>query len=315
MGEKVMWWMNGPHFVDGKTTWIKYKIESSKNNKRKFTEYTYRKCMILNRFQDEAGRWYIVVHPMPQKSDIKKHSQLINIKSLRIRSEGTVYKAYVNNNDDDKHYVINVEKLKCRCIEDQTVYKIRRKIKKRTTKELWKEILIQAQSDADNADIPWKRKKKEPIQPLNKLDPTKFIGKCGFIDLSMDNIQDEEDENDSKNETNYDEMKQHKKHTKILKISEIDFPEIGQKVIGRVVKIVRHGMFVDIGYKKNGKGILGFLHISQIKIPAAIIKERLSEYLQSKQDRLREEEEYELYLKREAKKKKKKRRKNKNNPN
>ena len=95
-------------------------------------------------------------------------------------SEGTYYRAYLQG-DDNKHYVIDVVEETCRCIEDATVYRIRRQIETKPIKQIWEEIMKQINKDA--TDVPWKQPKKEQIIPLPLLDYKKYLAWCPFIDV------------------------------------------------------------------------------------------------------------------------------------
>ena len=80
---------------------------------------------------------------------------------LNVRSTGTYYKAYVQG-EDAKHYIIDAVKGRCRCVEDQKIYKIRRQVRKRTTDDLWGEILKQAKADGmGDGDAPWNKPEKK----------------------------------------------------------------------------------------------------------------------------------------------------------
>lgn len=134
---------------------------------------------------------------------------MVPIKDLRIRSEGTYYKAYVKG-QDGLHYVINVNKGRCRCVEDRRIMRIRRQVKERHVNHLWEE----AQNKLKNygGKTPWETMEvKEEVKPWpwndngEVLDPRKYIGRCAFIDLSMTGIGEESDGLDSSEDDGDDE--------------------------------------------------------------------------------------------------------------
>merc|ERR1719295_1207578 len=121
--------MNGPLYSVGRVIRVDFRI---KHGHRRW-HLNAEKKMVLERFQDKMRRWRLVVHPLPKRKDIYgQNTKMVSIKRLKIRSEGTFYKAYVRGKDQ-KHYVIDVVKGRCRCIEDQRVMRIQRAVLQRTT--------------------------------------------------------------------------------------------------------------------------------------------------------------------------------------
>merc|ERR1712083_222916 len=96
-----------------------------------------------------------------------------------------------------------------------------------------------------------------------------------------------------------------------LEIPRIHFPEIGDKVKGRVTRVTRKGVFVLIGYHSmNGRERHGFLPLEQIKCTQKMIKNKMREYerLKKEEDELvKEWEEYERAWNRQKNRLKRKR--------
>merc|ERR1711879_81354 len=146
-----------------------------------------------------------------------------------------------------------------------------------------------------------------------KMDPRKYIGKCAFnIDISVTGIGEEsdgigtDDEGDGDKEEKQSMTKKptpngtahgsnhsnghfevNQQNSMNLEIPRIHFPEIGDKVKGRVTRVTRKGAFVHIGYHSmNGRERHGFLPLEQIKCTQKMIKNKMREY-----ERLKKEEE------------------------
>ena len=316
---KVMWWENGPNFVVGETTYAKYTNTAG-------VEY-YKWSMIIDRYKS-GGVWYIVSHPMPSRRrnifktepDIKFYKK----DQLKLRSEGKYFKCYVES-DNGKHYVIDINSMKTKCIEEQIIYKIRRFVVQKTAKEIWDEACKFADSykDKKNYDVPWNQPKQQDLKPLPILDYRDFKN-CGFIDIGNQDMDEFEqyidglrvDNNDSDNETNgnddingtmnpidIDSSVLHNDiNEEIPKLS--NELEIGEKVKGKVIKIFGRGVWVDVGLIKPA-----LLKMDQIKCPISVIKM----LAQKEKDRIKRENDAEAerlkQQKKEAKKEAKRRKK------
>ena len=79
-------------------------------------------------------------------------------------------------------------------------------------------------------------------------------------------------------------------------IPPIDWPEIGQRVRGKVTRTTRKGVFVDIGYRSmNGRRRDAFLHLEQMKCPQRLIDEKMDDYFATKEEEELAQREWDEY--------------------
>ncbi|ETO29666.1 hypothetical protein RFI_07453, partial [Reticulomyxa filosa] len=125
----------------------------------------YQRSIILDRFQKANGVWYRVFHPLPTRKDIDK-AQLFPVSHLQLASVGKFFKSYIRG-PDNKHYVIDVLAGTVRCVQDQTLFKIRRQVRTASTDTLWREITKQVDTN-DNTDVPWKQPEEKAVCNFTK---------------------------------------------------------------------------------------------------------------------------------------------------
>eukprot|EP01084_Bolivina_argentea_P060075 109751_1 len=181
---------------------------------------------------------------------------------------GIYFKAYVvdKNNHD---WIIDIMKMECRCIQLGEIYKIKRSKIDRDINEIWKEILeLSYMNDEGQMNLEDNKNKKIKIIPFPIIDYRKYIGQCA-LDLSIYKLSQMKANEpgaavisiENKNDEKSDDEKSENKEIEIVNPNitkndiEIErrniFPKIGEKVMGKIVKIIRYGIFVDIGCDKN----------------------------------------------------------------
>jgi len=191
---KVLWWMNGPLYQTGSHT---YGTFIDKNNKKYRAD-----AIIVDKVLEQDGIWYIVIHPLPLRHECIYDARAIDVFRLQNIRQGRCYRAYIKSDEDEKYYVVDVTKNTVRCVNDGTVFDLRRQVNERTTEELWKEVCVQINTNVD-VDTPWKQPKQAAIEPLPLLDYKKYIGLIPFMDIGQfenkkTNLMDEEKQIDEK---------------------------------------------------------------------------------------------------------------------
>jgi len=166
--EKIKDWMNGSEYHIGS------QLFATCDDKNK--QISYAKSIIIDKVVEKGNKWYFIVHPMPSRNQCIHNAQMMDISRLQYIHEGRRYRAYLKNEEDhdNKYYVIDVIKNTVRCVNNGTIYSIRRQVNERTVEELWKDICVQINTKIEDDEVSWKQPKMASIQPLPLLDYKKI---------------------------------------------------------------------------------------------------------------------------------------------